>query len=235
MEQYSKNFKIDFRDVDKTERLRINVLVDFMQETSREHAMVLGTDFSSSDSSCFWVIIRTKVKLDKLPVLDDEIRIDTFVVGVDGLFAVRRFEIFDAVGNLIGHIIGYYLLIDRANNRPVRFKKSIELYSWANLKYDGKRLEKLVVVDDTVVREEFRKVFSGDIDCNGHMNNVRYVAWSLDMFSSTELVDKPALGIQIQYIHELKEGDIVQLTRFADGIVVGKRDEVVCFVIKVDC
>ncbi len=231
MDVYSKEFVVDFKDVDKTEHLKMNALLDLMQETAREHSMLIKTDCIDQQELYHWVIVRAKLHLDVVPKLNDKIRMDTFEAGIENLFFIRRFEIYNE--QCIGYIIGYYLLLNNINNRPVKLANAINIFNRPYEKYNGERLGKLVQDSDNIIREEHRKVYSSEIDINGHMNNVHYIRWSMDMYSTQELTDKPIRDIQIQYIKELKEDDTVHIIRTDTDYIVGKREDTPCFITKI--
>lgn len=215
--KYSKNFKINFRDTDFNYNLRMNALVDLMQEVSGEHALALGIDFTTDeDQKAYWIVSRAKMHLDTYPKWQDHIRIETYPVGLEGLFAVRRFDLFDAKDQQIGYIIGYYILMDFKTHRPLRVKnipEVSELLSWA---YEGETLPKLKT-PVTVIKEDTRKVRSGEIDINRHMNNAHYVRWATDMLDCSEYEERMIESIQTNYTTSLVEGDIAKVVRGLDG------------------
>ncbi len=94
--RHTKYFTIEFRDVDSRHRLRMSALVNYMQEISSEHANGMGIAFGSGPkTSYYWIVSRSTMQMTALPTWKDTIKIETAPVGVDGLFAVRYFWIYD--------------------------------------------------------------------------------------------------------------------------------------------
>lgn len=214
--KHSKNFKINFRDADFNYHLRMNALVDFMQEVSGEHALELGIDFTTDeDQKAYWIVSRAKMHLDVYPKWQDFIRIETYPVGLEGPFAVRRFNIFDAKEKQIGYMIGYYILMDFKTHRPLRVKQVPEVATLLNWEYEGETLPKLKA-PIKVLKEDTRKVRSGEIDINKHMNNAHYIRWATDMLDCKEYSEKQVESIQTNYTTALVEGDIVKVVRGLD-------------------
>ena len=214
--KYSKNFKINFRDTDFNYNLRMNALVDFMQEVSGEHALSLGIDFTTDeDQKAYWIVSRAKMHLDTYPKWQDYILLETYPVGLEGPFAVRRFDIFDTEDRQIGYIIGYYILMDFKTHRPLRVKNMPEVASLLNWLYEGESLPKLKAPVE-VIKEDTRRVRSGEIDINRHMNNAHYVRWSTDMLDCSEYDEKIIESIQTNYTTSLVEGDIAKVVRGLD-------------------
>lgn len=229
MNKYNHDFEISFRDADISGELTMHALVDFMQETARNHAQELGVDYSDEADDYYWIVVRTKVQFDVHPKIGEKIRIESFIEGVEKLFSVRRFNIYGENDMPIGYIIAYYLLMNRENNRPVKLR-SLEGQEnlYANV-YEGEKLQKLKENLENVTKVVKRQVHSSDIDTNHHMNNAHYIRWIVDMFNVQELSLIRIQSIQIQYIKEVLEGEDVILERGMDGdkneYVVGRSKE----------
>lgn len=210
--KHSKYFTIEFRDVDQNGFLKMNTLVDYMQETSNEHAALLGIDFLEpyEGKQYYWIVSRAKMELETYPKWKETIRIETYPVGVEKLFAVRRFNLFNEKDEQLGYIIGYYILMDAENFRPARFKMFADQFPLFKENYEGEVLDKLEMTE-TILREDLRKVRSGEIDSNKHMNNAHYIRWSTDLFTCEELVTRPIKSIQTNYITSLLEGDVAKI------------------------
>lgn len=215
--RHSKYFTIPFRDVDQKGLMKMSALVDYMQETSNEHAGLLGIDFLEpyQGKTYYWIVSRAKMHLETYPRWQEQIRIETYPCGADRLFAVRRFEIYNAADEQIGYIIGYYIVLDGETHRPVRLRTFAKDFSLFDMQYEGEQLPKLEV-EGITIKEDTRKVRSGEIDSNNHMNNAHYIRWTTDLFTCQELLEHPVRSIQTNYITSLVEGDSVQMVLTKD-------------------
>lgn len=215
IEKYTKEFKISFRDVDLSMKLRMSSLVDYMQEIAGEHAYQLGLNFFGQEQEVYWIVSRAKMHLDEYPNWEEMITIKTYPAGIDKLFAVRRFDIYNEAGKEIGYIIGNYILLDTQTNRPVRptsLKGSIEKLCYP---YEGECLDKLKG-PNLIEIEDSRKARYSEVDINGHMNNAHYVRWTIDMMSSDELSKRQVQSIQTNYTTSIMEGNTVKIVRGLD-------------------
>lgn len=229
MNTFSKNFQITYRDVDCKNNMKLNTVIDFMQDMSRLHATKLGVDYASDDSPYYWIVIRTSITIDHYPKLNDVIRMETHIVGLDSIYSVRRFDFYDEENTLLGYILAYYLLMDKSSHRPVKTKVFKEALTMFHFSYDGDKLKKFTPTIVETKKSITRTAFSGDIDSNNHMNNAHYVRWALDMFSVSELLAQPIKTFQIQYINEIREGDQVtldlSLDTCGDTYIIGRMKE----------
>lgn len=215
IEKYSKHFKISFRDVDYTKKLRMNALVDYMQEIAGEHANALGLNFFGQETQVYWIVSRAKMHLDEYPRWDETIRIETYPAGIDKLFAVRRFDIYSEDNRQIGYIIGDYILMDVETHRPVRPQHLEGNFKVLCYPYEGEALPKLKA-PISIEAKDSRKARYSEIDVNAHMNNAHYIRWAMDMISSEELMRKEVQSIQTNYITSILENDEVSIVRGLD-------------------
>ncbi|MGL6174928.1 MAG: acyl-[acyl-carrier-protein] thioesterase, partial [Cellulosilyticaceae bacterium] len=206
IEKYTKSFKVNFRDVDLRMKLRMSSLVDYMQEIAGEHAYELGLNFFGQEQEVYWIVSRAKMHLEEYPNWEETITMKTYPAGIDKLFAVRRFDIYNEAGKEIGYIIGNYILLDSVTNRPVRPTGLEGPIAKLCYPYEGESLPKLKA-PVSVEMEDSRKARYSEVDINGHMNNAHYVRWAIDMMSSEELGRKAVQSIQTNYTTSITEGD----------------------------
>ncbi|WP_249028622.1 acyl-[acyl-carrier-protein] thioesterase [Tannockella kyphosi] len=230
--KYAQEFTITFRDVDCNGDVRIDSFIDFMQEIARSAAINMHVDFETPNINYYWVIIRNYIHIKQYPKIGDTIKIVTNHAGLDKMYAVREFHIYDMEDNHIGSITGYYLLMEQGKNRPVRIKGN-ELFQNLDFPYQGQIVDKLQTVVSTVKEVVERKVFSSYIDGNGHMNNACYIQWALDMYQRAELDTRKIKSLQIQYVKELLEDDSVTITRYENDYIIGQKDGTVSFMVQI--
>ena len=60
------------------------------------------------------------------------------------------------------------------------------------------------------------KVHYRDIDINRHVNNVKYLKWLIDAFPSETLTEKPISELEINFLHELKLNEQIQIFQELD-------------------
>lgn len=229
IKKYDHYFDITFRDVDISEHLTMNALVDFMQEAARKHAILLGLNYSQIDDEYYWIIMRTKMQLDTPPKVGERIRIETFIEGLDHLCSVRRFNIYNDKDEQIGYIIGYYLLMSKETHGPVRLKLLEDKKDIFGITYEKEKLQKLKNTLATNIYTTNRCAYSSDIDSNNHMNNAHYIRWIVDTFSTEELKDHRITTLRIQYVQEICEGEEVEIVRGknteGEDCIIGKNDD----------
>ncbi len=186
------------------------------QDVASLHATLLGIDDYSllEKDNALWVISKTKIKINKLPLWNDEITIRTWPMGAEGVRCNRCYQIMKD-GEVYINGITEWVIID-ATSRTLR---KVETTSYPNdIDWIQERSieEKFRRFKDDFTDEDFiykRLVRSGDIDVTHHTNNVTYITMLLDTFSVKELEAKQWEGIEVSYLNESFEGETLSIYR----------------------
>ncbi|WP_432407588.1 acyl-[acyl-carrier-protein] thioesterase [Wukongibacter sp. M2B1] len=207
-----ENFKIHTYDTDFNNNVKLSSILNFMQEVATNHANSLKIGLNElSQEGLFWVLSRVKIEMIDFPKIGDEIKIETWPKGIDKLFALRDFKIYNFKGEIIGKATTAWLIIDSEKMRPKRPKIFLERIrnfrdEHALLEVPGKILESQ---NKDLVLE--KRAGYTDIDINKHMNNVKYVELVLDSFSEDTFNTKRIKEMQINFLSEVKFGDKIQI------------------------
>ncbi|WKN32659.1 thioesterase [Porifericola rhodea] len=205
---YLQSFRIRSYDVDFRRR-RPDVLCAFFQEVASEHALQLGVGYKQFDKQhLFWVLSRLLLKVKRMPRWHEQIIIESWAKGTERLFAVRDFLVRSAEGEIIGRASSYWLILNTQNRRPVR---PDSFFSHLNFQQDAieEAIEKLPELRKGKKHIEHARY--SDIDHNAHVNNIRYVAWMLNSFSTEHMRQYQLDSLQLNFLTEIKEGDLVEI------------------------
>lgn len=183
-------------EVDPHQTARMPALCRFMQEAAYHHAEHLGLGHAFlADRGMAWVLARQRIQIDRLPKWGDTVHIRTWPSGRDRLFFYRDFEITDGHEKPILIASNAWALIDLEKRERVH----PDIY----LSLDIPEGEKMFDAKPGRVRgcdgpeQLSMPVTYGDLDLNGHVNNVRYIEWILS-----------SLPLDVQRSHTLMELDI---------------------------
>ena len=165
-------------EVDPRATARLPVLCQFMQEAAYFHAEHLGVGHSHlSQLNTTWVLARMRIEVGQLPGWGDTVRLRTWPSGRDRLFYYRDFEIIDANGGLVLQASTAWFVIDtEKRERTIPEWWTTAEYPAGPKIFDSKlhRLQRCGAGEGEPVTVNY-----GDLDQNGHVNNVRYIEWVL--------------------------------------------------------
>ena len=159
---------------------------NWLQEAASLNAEAMSfskTDFEAAGENISWVLTHLKVRMSRFPKWGEMVSILTFPRGGRRIVANRDFSLTDADGEELGRATTEWMIIDLATRRLVAIPEGV--FAAANTVrkpvFGDEPLAKLrwdcreAAADPLVFRAR-----RGDIDLNGHVNNVHYVEWLME-------------------------------------------------------
>ncbi len=204
---YSIKYKILSSDTDSSRNLRLSRLFTFLQEAAIAHTEELGAGREKTlDKGYLWVVTSQHVKINRLPVYDERIVLESVPGDMMHTFFPRHYRITGKNGEELLTASTLWMLMD-AKNRTMLFPEKIginirgEAPSWTPFfpstpKLPANGSETLFTVPYSYV------------DLNGHMNNTRYFDLAEDLMPSA-LRAKKIKEILSQYTSEATMGKTI--------------------------
>ena len=218
-------------DVDFNSRLNIFSLFNYFQEIAWEHAAILRFGLEDlAAKNLFWVLSRVRVEIERLPLWTEKITLITYPRGIDGLFAIRDYEIFDSKGIRIVAGSSSWLILDAKNRRPVRLN-DLDLPLVTNdRRAISVNASKVADVKVSPTRINNLSVKTSDIDVNLHVNNTRYIEWAYNSFPIEHHKDNLIKVVEVNFLAEGKEGynlnvELYQLSEKENTVVIKRIDD----------
>ena len=159
---------------------------NWLQEAASLNAESLAfskSDFDAAGENISWVLTRLKVRIARFPKWEEKVSILTFPRGGRRIVAYRDFVLTGADGVELGRATSEWMLIDLASRKIVAIPDGVFAAAntvrepvfgdepFAKLRWDCKAES-----PDALAFRARR----GDIDLNGHVNNVHYVEWLME-------------------------------------------------------
>lgn len=213
-QRMERRFRLHTYETDTHGNLSIPALFNYLQDIASSHAAALhfGKDDLGRDNR-FWVLSRIYAVMEYMPGWESEIIITTWPRGVDGIFALRDFEIADSSGKKIGGATSAWLMVDRSSRRPQRPNDLLatlgeELPAQSAL---GRNPEKIPAVGKAEYSTPIFTVKYSDLDINMHVNNVKYIQWALDAYPLDFRLNNEMDEVEVNYLSESLPGDEVSI------------------------
>ncbi|MHC1704584.1 MAG: acyl-[acyl-carrier-protein] thioesterase [Tenuifilaceae bacterium] len=203
-------------DVDLNKRLTLPSLFNYFQEIAWEHAGILkfGIDDLSKNNQ-FWVLSRVRVEVNRLPLWTENITLITYPRGVDGLFALRDYEMYDSKGERIISASSSWIVLNAENHRPVKLTgRDLDMFSNTRSALTVNS-SKIPDINQTPFCTEKFVVKIGDIDVNLHVNNTRYLDWTYNAFSFDHYRKFAPKIVEVNFLAEGKENDGIELNLYS--------------------
>lgn len=204
-EFYIKSYHVDFnRDI------KISSLMLFFQEAAWASALSLGFGYDDmSAKGLYWVMSRMRFELLELPSWGDVVRVETWPVGVEGLFFRRDFEIY-IEDRLIARGVAPHIVLDSKTGRPKRDSDIDIPFPRKSEKFAVESIPTRLLFNcvDVVARREVRY---SDLDFNDHVNNTIYFDWVSDCFDKEFYSNYTISSFQLEFLSETHMGDHIEL------------------------
>ncbi len=208
-ERYAQQYRILSSDTDLHQRLRLSRLFTLLQEAAIAHTEDLGFPREKTlDRGWLWVVLLQQVKVNRLPVYDDIVRLES-VPGefLHGLYP-RYYRINDFNGTELLTAASVWTLINgktRTMAPPAETGVVIPGME-ADWECCFPRMPKTAVSDQPI---RWTVPYSVT-DINGHMNNARYLDLAED-FMPPELRDGRIRELRAEYAAEVRLGQTMEL------------------------
>ncbi len=122
MNAYKKKYIVTLNEIDEYNHVNNVMYVQWMQEVSNDHWLLLIKDVPKPDY--VWFVIRHEVDYKKQGVLGDEITVRTWVGETEGIKSIRHFEMHRGEVLLVKSQTTFCLL-DAKTLKPKRITKEV--------------------------------------------------------------------------------------------------------------
>lgn len=212
--EFTLNTTVLSGQCDSLMRFRAEAAFMTFQDVASRHAILLGVDDFSllEKDNALWVITKTKVKVNRLPLWNEDVEVRTWPMGAEGVRCNRCYQIIKD-GEILINGITEWVIID-ASTRTLRkvettsYPNDVDWIKEKSIEDKFRRFKDDFTEDDFVYK---RLIRSGDIDVTHHVNNVTYITMLLDTFSVNELESMTLKEIEISYISETLEGETLSI------------------------
>ena len=226
---YTENRIVSCYEANANHLLRPAAMLDMMQEAAGRDAETLGFGYEKMISSnTAWVLSRVKLVFHQYPKWRDNVVFKTWHQGANRIFYLRDFFMEDPQGNRLISATTSWLIIDLASRRMVRDRELADNFDNSQAGYAIEEQAEKVTLPKEIEPEliDTHKVVWSDIDTNGHVNNVKYVVWALDVLDY-ELVSKKTIKeLLVNFDSEVLPGQSVDLYRVVEQV----DDTLVCYI-----
>lgn len=207
---YILPYTVQTYDIDKRRRMTVAALVKQMQEAAMQNVIEMKLSvWDMEDQHISWVLLRKGMRINRLPMIGEKLKIYTCPTGFEKVFTFRDYKVFDEKGTLIAFSSSSWLLLNTQTRRMSRIPDWIlefEKDMPPSAECLARPSIKLSPLQKADITSSFR-VYWHDLDFNGHLNNVYYIQWMLETVPDEFLDQGTLLSFDIQYKVEGKWKD----------------------------
>lgn len=208
---YSALYTIPYYDVDVTRKMTLKALIRVAIQFSEDQCRLLGqTEDYIKSLGVSWVIMQYEIKVARLPVINEEVKITTKASSYNKYFCYRNFWYHDKNGNELIHIHTTFALMDIIKRKlhPI-LEEIIEPFKVDKVKrfYRAPAIQR---PDEKSLQKKQYYVRYTDIDGNGHVNNACFLDWLLDPLGLSFLTQHSVQFLNLRYLKEVEYDSLVE-------------------------
>ena len=215
MIKFTEKHIVPCYDTDASWRLKPTSFMNMAQEAAGRHAVHLGFGYDDLiKTNTAWILSRVHVEFVDTPKWREEITLSTWHKGLNRLFFLRDFLITDNEGRERVKATTSWLVLNLETRRLVRDPNLMEDGTVCSENVIETPADKVQMPKDAeaeLVRTHL--VSYSDIDTNGHTNNAMYMQWSMNAVGYEITSSRPVKEFTINFNHETKAGDHVEIYR----------------------
>lgn len=218
-----RNYYIHYYEVDYMKRCLITSIMNYFEDLAliQSEKLGIGMDYLNK-SKLAWVLYKWDIKVKRYPHFGETIKITTMPCSFKKFYAYRKFDIYDNSGNNIVSANSVWLLVDVDTKKLSKINDHI--YKVYQIDEGRETLEigdmeKLDKIDSSL---DFHVRYS-DIDTNKHVNNVKYVDWSIETIPLDIVLNYELKRLKVTYKKETAYGEnikaVTELSPSDNGVV----------------
>lgn len=222
-EVWTEDLRVRGHEVTPHGTVSVPALCTYLPEVAGHHADALGVSMQSLQTEDrAWVLAHLHLTIDQLPSWNEDVVIETWPSGLDGLYATREF-VLSVEETPVARATSAWLVLDTERRRPSRPPRM--LYSLETpdrppvLSHDWDDLPPPQRVDHTGTFD----VRYHDLDLNRHVNSARLVEWVLETLPVEHLNAYRCTNVILQFRAEATLGTPVHATAQVDDAGDGIR------------
>ena len=213
MEKYQEQIAIKSYQTNQYGKASIASLFNILIEAAWAHAQVMDWGYDSLKSNnLFWVLSRMYFQVEKYPEWQDEITLNTWSAGTDGVYAYREYIVEDQNGGVLLRASSAWLILDMETRKIFRlsdFRATFPKRIDANACRNPKRIKPDIHPEPL----NYNPVLFSELDINQHFNSVKSVERVLDDFGIEFLNSNEPAELEINYLKEGVSEDNIAVTR----------------------
>lgn len=218
--EYTHRFETTVCDFDCFKRLKLSSQLKYQHETAERHMDAQGFSYDRiSAHQMAFLVTATQNRIHRMPAYNDRLRVTTWNKGTHGVRYYRGFNWYDQTGALVIESCNVYVLVDIQSHKPLRPDAFFDtMREFPTRENTATTPEKLQLPKTMQPAGEKRITFS-QLDLNRHLNNAFY-ADILQDFLPTQLQTWPVKAFHIDYRHEARMNDLLQISTATAGDTV---------------
>ena len=206
-------YKVYSNEVNAQAEMPLAKVVEILIDSASRHAESRGFGYQDlKKKNQAWVLARVALEMSRYPKVDEIVKVETWVEGINRVFSSRNFKLTDVNGETLGYARTIWSVIDFST------RQSVDLTTYkgiAEFKYDypcpidvPSRSGK---IED--VAPETYKIRISELDVNRNLTSKRYRESMSDRYTLADFDKKRISRFEIKYLNEIIYDDEISILK----------------------
>lgn len=205
--KFRMEFEVHYHEVNPYEEATPLAMLYYLEDAAIAHSEAVGYGIRRLKSEGLaWILNRWHLQMDQYPFRGEKVIVETWPSKFERFYATREFLIIDTNQKIIGRATSLWVFFNTETKRPLRISSEF---------LDAYGLDPLRAIEDPFAQlqrggkgegEQTFSVRRSDIDSNGHVNNVNYLQWMLEVVPDDVYQNSRLVSLQIMYKKETTYG-----------------------------
>ncbi len=207
------HYQISAQHIDFQKKVSLSSLFHLILKTAGKDADNKGFGLLKLQSDDYtWVLSRFAMDMERFPLENEEITIETWIQDVGTMFTTRNFRITNGNDKLIGYASSSWAVIDMQTRQSVLLDTlpSLNDFIFPETTPIGAPARIANVKGDVANRFEVKY---SHIDVNRHTSSPFYIQWIADCFSLDFYLTNKLKRFEINFLKEITFGDTGEVYR----------------------
>jgi acyl-ACP thioesterase len=210
---HARSFSLRYSDMDERGEATPTALLGLLEDAAFTHCDDAGWGVHRLVSAGLgWVLLRGGLEMSRYPVAGRPFTVETWCSKAKLFYGEREYRIRSGEGEVLGWARSLWLFCSIERKRPTPILDEF-VRAWAP---DGTRSGPMELGEVDFPESPGAassppfEVRRSDIDTNGHVNNVNYLAWALEALPGETMKDYYLASIRGQFKREVTYGSAVR-------------------------
>lgn len=189
-------------------KVQPTAVMNYFQQVSQEQSEALGVGAKKlDDMAVAWFLVKYDIHFHAYPICGQSVDVETEALAFDKFAARRRFAICDEEGKPMIEADTEWMLLNRRENKVERLDGSDFAEVYGVRQGARFKMPKLAKVSTWESEKTFQVRYL-DIDHNGHVNHVKYLAWAIESLPIDRVTTTSLSEARIIFKNQCFYGDL---------------------------
>ena len=178
MEKFSLDLQVRYSECDGDRTVALHQILNYFQDCTTLQSEVIGYGIDNNiENKRAWFLLAYDIRINRMPVLFENIRIITDPYLMKRYYGYRRFYVQDQEGEVLITGDSIWILMDVEHMLPMAIPEDMARAFVPEPSQPGKSMKrKIRPKDEWTLLEEF-DIADFFLDTNHHVNNQYYIMW----------------------------------------------------------